>query len=119
MNERLYHRVNEVCKLVECPPYEWHVTTCSGDCVFIQAKLYRKDSDTQEWGYGYSAKYWIDPDWSNDVIAKRCFVAAASFAEHEVREAWTYKGARVLGPHIPLDDLAELLNTNCSSIQVH
>ncbi len=110
MNDKFVQRVQEICDQVKCPPYEWAVTTCDGDCVFVAAACYRKDAITGEYGWGYSSKYWVDPQSSDDVIARRLFVAARDYAEHEVREGWTYRDKPVLGPHIPLDVLHQVLD---------
>jgi hypothetical protein len=45
----------------------------------------------------------------DDVVVKRFFVACRDYAEHEVREAFTWRGRRVLGPHVPLQTMWEAL----------
>lgn len=93
---------------VKCPPYKFRVERLDfgvTDRLFIQATLERPDVDTGEMGTGYGGKYLLSPHMTRGEIVKKCFVAAASFAEHEVREAFTYRGRQVLGPHIDIDML--------------
>lgn len=41
-------------------------------------------------------------------IVRAVFGAYLAFVEHEARETFTYRGARVFGPHIDVDALAEV-----------
>jgi hypothetical protein len=42
-------------------------------------------------------------------LVQKAFQAFLAFEEHEVREHFTYKGQRVLGPHNDLDRMADLM----------
>ena len=94
---------------VRCEPYVFDVTE-EGGTVFVQARLWRADADTGVEGWGTGPKHSVgssseDREGQPDYIVKRCLVAALSFAEHEVREAFLYDGRRVFGPHIGLTEL--------------
>lgn len=91
---------------VEIPPFEFEIKQFEMFC-FLRAKLWRLDTHTKKWGYGYSAWYPLAVTMEIGEIAKKPFVAARDFAEHEVREAYTYKGRKVLSPHINIDKLWE------------
>jgi len=102
-------RVVGILADVECPPYEFDFMEYSGGRGYLQARLYRMDIDTGNMGWGKGGLYPVDGSMSDDTIVKRCFVAARDYAEHEVREAFLWRGRRVLGPHVPLQVLWEAL----------
>lgn len=93
---------------VACPPYDFEVRE-HGPLACIYAKLWRKDTTTDEESWGESSPYLIVPEMHPDVIVKRCFVAARDYSEHEIREAFTWRGKRVLGPHVPLEAMWQAL----------
>ncbi len=74
----------------------------------MQACLWREDTDTGKMGWGYGGLQYLPDDVTEDAIVKRCFVAVRDYAEHEVREAFTYKGRRVLDPHQSIENLWEI-----------
>lgn len=74
---------------------------------FVQACLWRKDTEMGEYGWGLGGKILLNSDGTLGELAKKFFVAARDYSEHEVREAFKYRGRRVLGPHISLDMLWE------------
>lgn len=112
---RSAHRelVERVVHDVMCEPFVFVVS--EDDCaVYVQASLWRADTHTGEEGWGYGAKYPIpvfdedQEDEQRDYVVKRCLVAALSYAEHEVREAFLYQDKRIFGPHIPIAYLLEI-----------
>lgn len=72
---------------------------------FVQAKLWRKDTDTGEFGWGQGAKYFLSPYMSTSEITRVCLKACLAYAEHEVREAFQYRGKRIYGPHLSASGL--------------
>lgn len=59
---------------------------------------------------GWTGRKWA-LSWHMTVseVVLTAFKAFLTFEEHECREAFTYKGQKVLGPHLDLDKMAELL----------
>lgn len=112
MTKHLYliDRVEEILEDVEAPPYQLHAVEKKGGFVFLYANLWRPDVETGVHGWGQGSPQVITEDMSDDSIVKRCFVAARDYGEHEIREGFTYKGRRVLGPHVPLDKLWKVLD---------
>lgn len=103
---------------VECKPFEFEIVCiqCSEQpnwigCVafthtwFVRAMLWRQDTHTGDWGWGAGGRYLIDDKMSTGEAVKKMFVAARDYAEHEVREAFHWRGRRILGPHIDLNVL--------------
>ncbi len=55
----------------------------------------------------YRGRQWFIPRGAGrGEIVRTAFLAAAVWQEHEAREAFTYRGARVFGPHGDVDELA-------------
>lgn len=100
---------DEIVGLVEgvvSDPFEFELERLNG-LLFVRAKLWRRDTVSGEFGYGYGARYLILWGMDPGEIVKKCFVAARDFAEHEVREGFKYLDRAILGPHIPIDRLWE------------
>lgn len=77
---------------------------------WVEACLVRKDTHSDMIERGYGGKIAIPMSASRDVAAKKFFVAARDFAEHEIREGFTWKGKAILGPHIDLDTMWEAID---------
>jgi len=75
--------------------------------VYLQHRYMRKDaiSGKDEWGYG--RKWHISEHATESEIVLTALKAAVTNAEHEVREDFEYKGARIFHPHVDVNVLAE------------
>jgi hypothetical protein len=107
------HRVETIVDGVKCPPYEFDVWQIDQNYYGLYARLWRQDTNTGEWGWGRGGLHIIESSGQVDspsvsAIVKRCFVAARDYSEHEVREAFTYNGRRVLDPHQSIESLWEI-----------
>lgn len=108
---------------IECPPY-FFVLSCA-TCTraqdkkihfcrdidhfwVLQACLERTDTFTGESGVGYSRKYLLSPHMTEGEIVRTALVAALAYAEHEVREHFTYKGRALYGPHMNTEKLLDV-----------
>lgn len=107
-NRGRYDRIWEVIQDVDCEPFRFELRWVSLDAFKIQAVLWRKDTNSGNLGWGYGGNHYIAWDATPDAIVKRCFVAARDYSEHEVREAFTYKGRRVFDPHQSIENLWEI-----------
>lgn len=54
-------------------------------------------------------KWDVSEHMTRSEIVLTCFKAFLTFEEHECREAFTFHGQKVCGPHINLDEVAKLL----------
>lgn len=61
----------------------------------------------EEEGYQQGRKWLVEPDMTDSEIVLTALKAVLTFAEHEAREAFRYKGSKIFQPHLDLDDLAE------------
>lgn len=89
---------------LECDPLE-HCEDYAEHHWYLQAFLERKDIVTGNVGQGHGARYLIDSDISESAITRRLLRAALDYAEHEVRESFTWAGKRIYGPHIEIESL--------------
>lgn len=80
------------------------------DRVFIQLQHYRPDVDKGTWAWGPGGKRYLSPHMTDSEIVRVFLGAALAYEEHEVREAFTYKGARIFGPHISVEAMVEIAN---------
>lgn len=86
----------------DCPHQGEHVW-------FVQACLWRADTNNVlavEWGYG--SKIAVSPHMAHGELVKKFLVAALGYAEHEVREAFQFRGHRIFNPHIPVEALCAI-----------
>lgn len=107
-NRGRYDRIWNVIRDVRCDPYRFELRWVNLESFTVQAVLWRRDNRNGQLGWGYGGHQFIPWDATDDSIVKRCFVAARDYSEHEVREAFTYKGRRVLDPHQSVTSLWEI-----------
>lgn len=77
----------------------------SDHVLYLQARLFRKDTDSEQRNWGQGAKYFLSPHMSTSEILRVALKACLSYAEHEVRESFKFKGKRIFGPHISASSL--------------
>lgn len=71
----------------------------SGDenCAYSSGKFYQE-----------GRKWFIPSDAKRSFVIQTAFKAVATWQEHEAREHFKYKGARIYGPHFKVDELVNL-----------
>lgn len=79
-----------------------------GGRIYIQVECERPDSYTGELGVGRGGKLYLSPWMVDGEIVRKAFQAYLSYEEHECREFFKYRDARVFGPHIDIDALVEV-----------
>lgn len=76
------------------------------DLFYVQVRYMEPDIYTGEL-VEQQARVWIvPPDATPSHVVQICFGAALASAEHQCREFFLWKGKRVFGPHMEIDDLA-------------
>lgn len=99
--------INIIEEDVKAAPYQFVLTRETPECWLLQAKLWRPDTYTGVMGWGYSGERVIRCTTSVRNLVMSCYAVAESFAVHELREAFEYKGEKIVGPHIPLEAMWE------------
>lgn len=95
--QRSEQELRSVVERVDCPGYELCVFVCN-NLPYLQVRSGK-----------FSGRKWLLSHWMVDSeIVSTCLKAILTFAEHEIREAFRYRGCPVYGPHISVDALAEV-----------
>lgn len=76
--------------------------------VGIQVLCERPDTYTGEYGTGRGGQRLLFPGQTDSSIVRTALAAFLAYEEHEVREAFTYRGKRIYGPHVDVDALVEV-----------
>lgn len=70
--------------------------------VYVELEVTRPDANTGTVGVGRPWRTELYPSMSETQIVHTLFGMALGYDEHEAREAATYRGRRVFGPHIDI-----------------
>jgi hypothetical protein len=73
--------------------------------VYLQVRCWRPDTYSGDMGWGQGGKAYLTEDLIDGEIVRRAFGLFMAYVEHEAREAFTYCGRRVFGPHIAIEAL--------------
>jgi hypothetical protein len=88
---------------------EWEITIkLDGDVPYIQVRHLRRDIVTGEMGWGAGGKYRLSEHATDSEIVQAVFGLFKAYEEHETRENFYWRDARVFGPHIDVRALAEV-----------
>lgn len=79
-----------------------------GDGFFIQIMYVEEDVDTGTLEPQRGRKWHVPASATKSAVVQTALKAALTSAEHVVREHFTYKGARIFGPHFDIEDLVEI-----------
>lgn len=110
MSDDLYQRViSLVDKIKINRDREYHYEVGEqGGRVWIQVLCARPDTYTGEYGTGRGGMRFLrDSSMSDSEIVRACFAALTAYEDHESREAFTFMGVRVFGPHIDIMALVQ------------
>lgn len=100
-------RVNMLLAAVRFQNYTFVAREGHGG-VFLQATYIDSDTYSGELDLQYTRKWLLSPEMSDSEIVATAFKCCATSMEHRCREAFTYQGARIFGPHFDVDDLVRI-----------
>src|SRR4051812_35559338 len=98
----LYNRIADLRDRIE---YARPLVSIQCDEDGFEVVAIRPDTYTGEQRVGYGGHRTVTDDMSDSQIVRAMFGALLAFEEHEAREAFTFDGARIFGPHIDVDAL--------------
>jgi hypothetical protein len=58
-----------------------------------------------------SRRWWISPEMTESELVQTALLAALTAEEHETREHFTYQGKRVFNPHVSIQGLLQVCET--------
>jgi len=89
--------------------WEWEVQTSDNPIgCLIRCSFQRPDTDTGAIGRGFGRWWFIAQGSTASSVVKTAWLACNQIVEHEMYEAFTYKGKRVFDPHAEVDDLVKV-----------
>lgn len=109
-NEELIARANRVLRHVRFQNYAWVLREGHGG-VYLSAMFEAPDNEAKGDPVPvaqYTRKWLLSPAMTNSEIVQTAFKLVLTSVEHETREQFTYRSARIFGPHFNVDDLAEM-----------
>lgn len=74
---------------------------------FFRVRAHRPDTFTGDLEWGYGGRYVVDYGACESEIVSAIFGLFKSYEEHETREAFTYQGVRIYGPHLDVKMLVK------------
>jgi len=72
----------------------------------VSTTFRRPDRETGKIGAGIGRSWWIDRGTTESGVVKTLFSAAKMIIEHELLEAFHYKGVRLFDPHRTVSELS-------------
>jgi hypothetical protein len=100
---------------VQCdlPGVRWVIHLSEmGEGFYVQLRYVERDVDTGELEEQHGRKWYVSTHATRSEVVQTVLKACLTSAEHMVREHFTYRGVRVFGPHLDIDQLAELVSHN-------
>lgn len=76
--------------------------------VYMQGQYHERDTYTKKMTVQKTRRWLLSPPMSDSSIVKTAFMLCMTSMEHRTREAFTYKGERVFGPHFDVEDMVRL-----------
>lgn len=109
-----YEELESIVSDVRCEVGEVQWTVQIGSLgangYFLRVFYLERDVVTHEVEEQKGRKWYISRHSTKSEVVQTILKAALTSAEHMVREHFTYKGARIFGPHFNVDDLVELVS---------
>lgn len=106
-----YNECVDILDECRCEPYQigiYHFKRRANDeGWYLQVRKWRKDVDSGDMGWGNGAKLYVSPYSTPEELRQKALGACIAYAEHEVREAFTWRGRQIFGPHMDHDLLWE------------
>ena len=102
------HETKKILDDVDFLDCVFHLILKVGHGLFLQVQFVAPCNDTGEEKLHKGRKWYLSPHATKSEVVQTAFLAALTAVEHEAREAFTYKGAQVYGPHGDVDAFARL-----------
>ena len=101
-------RVMSLLKAVKFEDYTFLVHLHGNDTVQLMAEYKDDDVYTGQGEFQRTRRWNLQPQMTDSEIVQTAFKLCMTSMEHRAREGFTYKGARVFGPHFDVEDLVVL-----------
>jgi len=105
-----------IAELVSYDGHRWRFGTMDKG-YFVQIQYDEPDIDTSEMCEQHGRKWYVSRYATRSEIVQTMLKAALTSAEHRVREHFTYRGARIFGPHFDVEALLHLTHTGAKDVR--
>jgi hypothetical protein len=105
-------RVAAALEEVSFPGYRFRVGRIAG--AFLQVVYDEPDVEDGEPATQHGRKWYVSRNATRGEIVQTALKAVLTSHEHRVREHFTWRGARLFGPHFDLEQLAELARSGAT-----
>lgn len=106
-NQNLISRAEKLLENIHFQNYVFTVRHSRGS-VFLQAHYPDADIYSGKIEEQFTRKWFLSPLMTDSEMVQTAFKCCFTSFEHRCREAFTYKGARVFGPHFDINDLVTI-----------
>lgn len=106
-NDKLIRQAMIWLRCIEFKNYKFFVRESHGG-VFLQAAYMDGDIYTKQQERQMTRKWLLSPEMSESELIQTAFKCCLTSMEHRTREAFTFNGARIFGPHFDVNDLEHL-----------
>lgn len=101
--------IKSILAHVKYRDWQFHVWS-EGEHMLLQIRFWEINNDTGALELQHCRKWMLSKWMTKSEIVLTAWKAVQAAIEHEAREQFTYKGARIFGPHICVDALAMASN---------
>ena len=101
--------IENVLRLVQFPLYIFHAKEAGGR-FWLQATFYAECSETREVKRQHTRKWYVSRECTPSQVVQTALKCVLASVEHEAREAFTYRGRPIFGPHFDVDRLAAMFD---------
>lgn len=101
-------KVNALLALVSFKDYSLQATLNGRGEMYVQGNYVERDIYTGVPAMQFTRKWLLSPAMTDSEVVQTLFKLCLTSMGHRTREAFTYKGARIFGPHFDVNDLADL-----------
>lgn len=109
-SDQFLERLNGILKHIKFENYTWGIEGAYHEWrifgIYEEEDIYTKQVQQQ-----YTRSWLLHSDMTDSDIVQTIFKLCATSMEHRLREHFTYKDARVFGPHFDVEDLVQLCQT--------
>ncbi len=105
------HNIHSVRDIVERVAFRdrWFVVVAKGDGFLLQMRYKEEDVQTGELAEQHTRKWYISRYATESEIVQTALKCVLTSQEHIGREHFLYRGVKVYGPHLNVNDLIRLV----------
>lgn len=108
VNAILQSRMTLVLLDISFMDYAFYVDVTGGGEVVMWASYDEPDVYTKRMAKQFTRRWVLSPHMTDSELVSTVFKCCITSMEHRTREAFTYKKARIFGPHFHVEDLVRL-----------